>query len=302
MTNAASTLISYVKFPLHLLLQSLNVFFWGVLIIGLGLLKFVVRIQPAIGTMNILAGKMEKAFGLCSIKLIKLFNNIHWDIEIDDSINKEHWYLLIANHICWLDIVLIMSLSVGRFPPPKFFLKKELIWIPFIGLGAWALDMPFMQRYSKQFLQKKPQLKGKDIEATRESCRKFKQTPTTVVNFVEGSRCTPAKQQQKNSPFKHLLPAKAGGISFTLGAMGEQFTHLLDATIAYPQNTHSVMVDLLKGDLTQVVIKVQAKEISPSLIGNYADDEKYRQQFQAWLNNIWQEKDIVLEEIQTVAK
>jgi 1-acyl-sn-glycerol-3-phosphate acyltransferase len=273
------------------------VFFWGVLIVGLGLLKFISPGRSAVSLVNTLAGKMEKAFGHCSIKLVTLFNNVHWEIEIDDSINKDDWYLLIANHLCWLDIVLIMSLSIGRFPPPKFFLKKELIWLPFIGLGAWALDMPFMQRYSKQFLAKKPHLKGKDIESTRRSCEKFKTTPTTVVNFVEGSRCTPEKQQEKNSQFKYLLPAKAGGISFTLGAMGDQFTHILDTTIAYPQNQHRVMTDLFKGKLTKIVVKIQTKAISPNLIGDYENDEKYRQYFQTWLNQTWQTKDLILEEI-----
>jgi 1-acyl-sn-glycerol-3-phosphate acyltransferase len=200
-----------------------------------------------------------------------------------------------------MDIVLIMSLSVGRFPPPKFFLKKELIWVPFIGLGAWALDMPFMQRYSKQFLQKNPHLKGKDIEATRRSCEKFRTTPTTVVNFVEGSRCTPEKQKEKNSPFRHLLPAKAGGISFTLAAMGEQFTHVLDTTIAYPGHSSNVMLDLLMGRLRRVVINVRAEEISPNLIGDYMNDKIYRQHIQAWLNDTWQAKDDTLDTIKTAA-
>lgn len=284
------------------MLQALNVSFWGVAIISLGLLKLILPFTHLTAPINALAGKMEKAFGFCSLNLIKLFNTVQLDVYIDEQVDKESWYLLIANHSCWLDIILIMSLSVGRFPPPKFFLKKELIWVPFIGLGAWALDMPFMQRYSKQFLKRHPHLTGKDVESTRQSCEKFKTTPTTVVNFVEGSRCTPEKQKQKNSPFKHLLPAKAGGISFTFGAMGEQFTHILDTTIAYPDNTHNVMLDLLKGKLTKIVVRVDAKEVTPMLIGDYTNDEAYRHYVQTWLNDIWKEKDIVLDDIQNVAK
>ena len=284
-------LSSFIKYPIHFLLQAINLTIWGIVIISLGFLKVLIPIPALQGLINTTTGKMEKAFGVCSVFLINFFNKVDWDIELDQSLSNENWYLLISNHMSWLDIILIMHLSVGRFPPPKFFLKKELIWVPFVGLGAWALDMPFMQRYSRSFLEKNPHLKGKDVEATRKSCSKFRTIPTTVVNFVEGSRCTPEKQQEKNSQFTHLLPPKAGGIAFTLSAMGEQFTHVLDATITYPQNRGNVMHDLLCGNLKQVIIRIEAKPVSSDLVGDYFNDEDFRERFQLWLNETWREKD-----------
>lgn len=90
----------------------------------------------------------------------------------------------------------------------KFFLKKELIWVPFLGLAWWALDFPFMKRYSRKFLAANPHLAGKDLESTKKACEKFKHTPVSVMNFVEGTRFTPEKHQRKNSPYAHLLPPR----------------------------------------------------------------------------------------------
>jgi 1-acyl-sn-glycerol-3-phosphate acyltransferase len=110
-----------------------------------------------------------------------------------------------------------------RTPFFKFFLKKELIWVPFLGLAWWALDYPFMKRYSKAFLAKHPELAGKDLEITKQACELFKRQPVTVVNYLEGTRYTAAKSAQQQSPFKHLLKPKAGGVAFVLAAMGSSW-------------------------------------------------------------------------------
>ena len=104
----------------------------------------------------------------------------------------------------------------------KFFLKKELIWVPILGIAWWALDFPFMKRYSAAVLKKRPHLRGKDIEITRQACKKFKSLPVSIMNFVEGTRFTREKHDKQKSPFTHLLKPKAGGIGFVLSTMGEQ--------------------------------------------------------------------------------
>lgn len=58
-----------------------------------------------------------------------------------------------------------------RTPYFKFFLKKELIWVPFLGLAWWALEYPFMKRYSKAFLEKHPELKGRTWRSPRPPAR-----------------------------------------------------------------------------------------------------------------------------------
>ena len=286
-----------VLFPLHFLLQVLNIAFWATLIVLFGLCKFLLPVPLFLRPLNCLLNMMLFAFSKISVKLIKLTNMVEFDYQVDGHLSKNEWYLMMPNHLSWLDIVILTEFAADRIPAPKFFLKKELIWLPFVGVGAWALDMPFMQRYSSAFIAKNPHLKGKDIVTTKKSCEKFKLQPTTVINFVEGSRFTTEKQKLRNSPYKRLLPPKAGGIAFTLAAMGELFNSVLDVTILYPKTSGSALLALLGGNLKHVVLRVKVQAINSAMIGDYFNDEMFRVEFQSWLNQKWQEKDQQINEL-----
>jgi 1-acyl-sn-glycerol-3-phosphate acyltransferase len=282
---------SFIVFPVHLALQMMSLAFWALSITFLGLIKFILPFSFITKPLNIMLNFLMCAFGFCSVALIKCMNKVELDYVVEGELSKKEWYLIVSNHLSWLDIILLTDFAAGKIPAPKFFLKKELIWLPFVGLGAWALDMPFMQRYSKAFLQKNPHLVGKDITTTKKSCEKFRQLPTTVINFVEGNRCTPEKQKIKQSPFENLLPPKAGGIAFTLATMGELFTSVLDITVIYPKTQGSPMMAMLGGQLKKVVLRVNVHPVTDEIIGDYFNDEKFKQGFQNWLNLVWQNKD-----------
>ena len=83
------------------------------------------------------------------------------DIEMlgTDDLSMEEWYLCIANHQSWVDILAIQIAFSKKIPFVKFFLKKELIYIPVIGMAWWAMDFPFMSRYSKETLKEKARSK-----------------------------------------------------------------------------------------------------------------------------------------------
>lgn len=229
--------------------------------------------------------------------LLTLFNNVEWEVTGNESLNRASWYLLMSNHISWTDIVILSSLFKDDMPMTKFFVKRQLLFVPFVGLACWALDMPFMRRYSSQYLLKHPEKRTSDLKSTRKACQKFQQTPTTIVNYVEGSRVTPLKQQQTNSPYQYLLKPKAGGMAYTLAAMGEQFNSIVDVTLAYPENRDKPFKDLLMGKMKKIVVQVKIIEITTEVQGDYFNDPIYKQQFQQWLNKIWQEKDEQLAEI-----
>ena len=288
---------SFMVFPVHLTLQMLSLAFWTICITLLGFIKFILPFSFVTKPLNIILNFMMCAFGFCSVALIKCMNKVELDYVVDGELSKKEWYLIISNHLSWLDIILLTDFAAGKIPAPKFFLKKELIWLPFVGLGAWALDMPFMQRYSKAYLQQNPHLEGKDIATTKKSCEKFRQLPTTVINFVEGNRFTPEKQKLKQSPFKHLLPPKAGGIAFTLATMGELFTSILDITVIYPDTQGSPMMAMLSGRLKKVIIRVNVHPVTDEIVGDYFNDEKFKQGFQLWLNSVWQNKDILISKL-----
>ncbi|WP_100658189.1 acyltransferase [Alteromonas flava] len=280
-----------IIFLLHLPLQLLNLAIWGLLIIMFGLLKLIIPQAITQRFINPLMNIFLLAFGQISVAMIKLFNPITIEYRVDGQLSQQSWYLIIANHLSYLDIVLLIHFAHKRIPPPKFFLKKELIWMPFVGLGAWALDMPFMRRYSQAFVAKNPHLRGKDIETTRKSCEKFKSQPTTVINFVEGTRFTPVKHQLKGSEFECLLPPKAGGIAFTLAAMGELFTNILDISLAYPHNRRHPMLEMLSGQMRSIIIDVNVLPVTEDVIGDYFNNASFKARFQRWLNELWCAKD-----------
>ncbi|MGS2722025.1 acyltransferase [Paraglaciecola aestuariivivens] len=286
-----------IIFPIHFILQALNLVFWAGLIILFGLIKFVLPFALIHKPINVLLNFLLCGFGTCSVALIKRFNRVKLDYQVEGQLSKKEWYLIVSNHLSWLDIILLTDFAAGKIPAPKFFLKKELIWLPFVGLGAWALDMPFMQRYSRAFLEKHPHLQGKDIATTKKSCEKFRQLPTTVINFVEGNRYTPEKHQLRQSRFTNLLPPKAGGIAFTLAAMGELFTSVLDVTVLYPNTQGSPMLAMLAGRLDKVVIRVKVHPVDERIIGDYFNDQSFKLNFQAWLNSVWQDKDNLITEL-----
>jgi 1-acyl-sn-glycerol-3-phosphate acyltransferase len=184
-----------------------------------------------------------------------------------------------------------------KIPFLNFFLKKELLYVPVLGLCWWALDFPFMTRTSKNQLKKNPKLRGKDLETTRKACEKFKEMPVSVVNFVEGTRFTPQKHARQNSAFPHLLKPKAGGIAFVMQAMGEQISKVVNVTIHYPQGIPTFM-DFVGGKVKNINVHVEVRPVSEELIGDYTGDSEFRVRFQSELNRLWENKEQTLQELE----
>ena len=232
--------------------------------------------------------------------IISLIQNIFSPYKIEltglDALKRKDWYLVIANHQSWVDILVLQRVLHNRIPFLNFFLKKELLYVPFLGLAWWALDFPFMKRSSKSQLKKNPKLKGKDIETTRKACEKFKTMPVSIVNFVEGTRFTPDKHTLQKSPFKNLLKPKAGGIAFVMQAMGEQINQIVNVTIHYPDGIPTFM-DFASGKMKRVQVHVETQSVDDKLIGDYSGDNQFRVQFQAKLNTLWEQKDAQLEKL-----
>ncbi len=214
-----------------------------------------------------------------------------WDVQGLDGLSRGGWYLVSCNHQGAVDILVLQRIFHRRIPFLKFFLKAELIWVPIIGLAWWALDFPFMKRGKGAGAQ------GSDLKTTRMACEKFRHIPTTVINFVEGTRFTPAKHAKQQSPYRHLLKPKIGGLGVALATMGEQFTALLDVTIVYPQGTPSLW-ELLCGRVGAVTVRVQQRPIPPDVLGgDPVADRAYRQRINVWVQAQWALKDALIEQL-----
>lgn len=229
-----------------------------------------------------------------------LFQQMDLQTTGTETLQKDYWYLVISNHQTWVDILLLQKSLNRKIPFLKFFLKQELIWVPVMGLAWWAMDFPFMKRYSKDFLKKNPHLKGKDIEVTRKACEKYKTIPVSIVNFVEGTRFTPSKHSKQQSPFTHLLKPKAGGVAFVLNSMGEYMTAIVNVTIVYPDGPKSFW-DFLCGRIPSAKIHVETLEVTDDIIGSYEEDAEFKAHFQSWINGVWEEKDERISEMKKVA-
>jgi 1-acyl-sn-glycerol-3-phosphate acyltransferase len=210
-----------------------------------------------------------------------------WQVEGVDQLNPRGWYLVSSNHQTWVDILVLQRVFHRRIPFLKFFLKRELIWVPEIGLAWWALDFPFMHRSRGS---------GRDdLATTRRACQKFKRIPTAVINFAEGTRFTSAKHAAQRSPYRHLLVPKAGGLGVALATMGEQFEALLDVTIIYPDGAPRFW-DLLCGRAGAVEVHVRHSPVPADVVGgDLVRDKVYRQRVRAWVDAQWADKDKLIE-------
>lgn len=263
----------------------------------LGLVKLAIPVQAIRRTLTGWLMSIGDVWVAVNARIFALGNDTTWDIRGSDELADNQWYLVMANHQTWVDIVVLQSALNRRIPFLKFFIKQELVWFPFLGVAWWAMDMPFMKRYSKSYLAKHPEKKGKDLEATRKACANFRDVPTSVINFVEGTRFTEEKREKRRSPFVHLLPPRAGGVALALSSMGDIFDSILDVTIVYPRGPVTFW-DMMCGQFSHVIVDVRKREPEAWLFdGNYEDDREFRKRFHQWLTGIWTEKDDRIREL-----
>jgi len=287
-----ASLIGFLSLSLYML----NTVFWLMPILVFSFFKALIPINFSQKIFSYLLDLMASNWVAVNQWIQNLFTKIEINVTGLEGLNKKDWYLVLANHQSWVDIAVLQRILYGNIPFLKFFLKKELIYVPVLGLAWWALDFPFMKRYTQSFLKKNPHLRGKDLETTRKACEKFKHKPVSVMSFIEGTRYTQGKHDKQKPPFQHLLKPKAGGIAFVLDAMGEHLTTIVDVTIYYPDGIPS-FGDFLCGRIKTINVEVHTINIPSELSGDYFNDRAYKINFQKWLTKFWHEKDARLEKM-----
>ena len=228
--------------------------------------------------------------------LLKSLDLIEPDIDwkhIDD-VSLDKWYLVISNHQSWTDIILLQSYLYGKIPPLKFFTKQQLIWVPGIGLAMYVLGFPYVKRVSKAQIKANPNLRNADRDNIAEACKGFKNHPTSILNFLEGTRRTSAKQLNQSSDYKNLLKPKIGGIEYVIKDMGDYLHKLIDVTIVYPDGTPTFW-QFVKGECRSVKFVVSHYEIPKEVIVD--NDIERRSSLSAWIKTIWMQKDQQISEV-----
>ena len=285
-----ASLPGFVRLPLAMSLLALNTVLHVLALFSLTFLKLLSPMRTIrLACSRALVAVAESWIGVNNI-LFGVFTRIRWQVEGLDGLRRNGNYLVLCNHQSWVDIPVLQKVFNRRIPFLRFFLKSQLIWVPLLGPAWWALDFPFMKRYSRETLARHPELQGKDREATRRACEKFRHMPVSVMNFVEGTRFTPAKHDAQSSPYRHLLRPKAGGLAFVLDAMGDALHAILDVTLVYPQG-RPTMMDLIAGRVRDIRVHVRELSIDAALMGSYDEDTAFRGRVKLWVNTLWSEKD-----------
>ena len=292
-------MLSFLPAPIigiiNALLLGINTVFWCLLLYVLLLVRLILPFKPAQVFISKVMIWVSESWVACNTGWMKLTQGTRWQVAGDEELKRESWYLVLSNHQSWVDILAMQRVFNRRAPFLKFFLKQQLIWVPVIGLAWWALDFPFMKRYSREYLVKHPEKRGEDLKATRRSCERFRHTPVSVMNFVEGTRFTRAKHDQQKSPYQHMLVPKAGGVGFVLDAMGDAIETLVDVSIAYPDGAPTFW-EFLCGEVKEIRMEIHTHKIPENLKGrDYSEDAEFRKAIKEWLTEQWQQKDQRLE-------
>lgn len=206
-----------------------------------------------------------------------------------EQLSPQHWYLVICNHQTWADILLLQTYLLDDIPPLKFFTKSQLIWLPFVGLAMYVLGFPYVKRVSREQIKKNPRLRNADKDNVMKACEGFKNHPTSILNFVEGTRHTAEKHQRSGGGFQHLLKPKPGGINYILDGMGSDLNGLVDVTLVYPEGVPTFW-HFLQGKCPRVIIDTQLRQL-PEFAHSPEDETLRKTQIAQWVQGIWEEKD-----------
>lgn len=287
-------MLSFLPAPLLGLIVSsafvINLVFWAIPIYAVIFLKLI-PIPVWQGWCTDLMHFLCKCWQSMNVFLAEGMQARRWHIHSHTTLSKQGKYVVVCNHQTWNDIYAMMRVIGSDVPFFKFFIKQELIWVPILGLVWWALDYPFMKRYSKAQLRENPELAGKDLETAKKSCEKYRRQPVTVLNYVEGTRFTPAKHDAQGSPYTHLLKPKTGGLALAVAALGDQPIRLLDVTIAYHDGAKGFW-EFMRGDMREVSVDIREVPIPEGWHdGDYAQDREFRAAAQQWMAALWQAKD-----------
>ncbi len=255
------------------------------------LLKLAVPLAAWRRSVSRLLVAIGEAWIAVNTFFLRLTQPTVYDVRGMEALRRDVSYLVVSNHQSWVDIPVLQGVFLRRLPFLRFFLKQQLIRVPFLGAAWWALDFPFMKRHSREALERNPQLRHEDLAATRRACEKFRHAPAAILNFVEGTRFTPAKHARGGAEYRHLLSPKAGGLAFAASAMGAQLKGLVDVTIVYPHGSPTFW-DAISRGLPEVVVRVRERAIPVEwFTGDYAEDSAFREGVQEWVRALYREKD-----------
>jgi 1-acyl-sn-glycerol-3-phosphate acyltransferase len=275
---------------LIIILLTLNLSIWGTLVFLGGIVKLltfgpvrrqIIRALPRLGEQWVRGNDW----------IFDSLLSTRWETRGFEDLRRDGRYLVISNHVSWIDIFALFRVFLDRGPFIRFFLKQQLIWFPIAGQACWALGFPFMRRYSPEYLKQHPEKRGRDLETTRIACRRFRHVPVSILNFVEGTRFSREKHEDQQSPYRYLLRPRIGGIGFVLASLADQLDGMYDVTLVFPRRDVT-MWDFITNRVEWVKIEGRRLDVPPEFQrAEVTEPGEARERFKAWVESIWREKD-----------
>ncbi len=248
----------------------------------MGLMRFLLPINAFRSGLGHLMDRIIDGWVFSNRFMVQCLNITHIEKPpLLSKLDRNHWNVVVCNHQSWTDILVLQNTLLGHIPPLKFFTKKELIYVPLVGIAMWLLGFPYVRRYSNAQLEKNPSLREHDRSATLKACQGFLQRPTSVLNFLEGTRYSNEKKLDQNSPYSHLLVPKTGGLGYVCDALDPHIANIIDVTIVYPEGPPGFW-EFLCGRCSCVYFHARRYPSPPV----DRDDRK------EWVGGLWREKDV----------
>jgi 1-acyl-sn-glycerol-3-phosphate acyltransferase len=224
-------------------------------------------------------------WGLCVVGAER-FNGSHV-VFTGDNVPMRENALLVANHQEMPDITAMMKFckTKDRLGDMKYFVKKQLKWVPGMGWGMQFLDCVFIDRDWTADRERIQQTFSRLVDG---------KVPVHLVSFVEGTRLTLPKLA-KAQEFarekglyvpRHLLVPRSKGFSASVEGLRQHVAAVYDITIGYEHAVPNLW-QYITGLVERIHVHVRRFPIDELP----ETQEKLRQ----WLLDRWQEKDELLE-------
>ena len=271
------SVVHHVKAFLALTFITLNLAIW---ILPLAVLALVRLASPGERSRRAMAAIYRAA-----VRLDDLWLNLmgtRWRLNSSGeavgrlTLPRDEPVLVICNHRSWADIFIVQSVIVRDGPIVVFLAKRELAWIPILGIIFLAFDFPILRRRTRTNTDSDARRRN-DIERVDAACGRLNDAPAALLSFAEGTRFTQEKHA-RDPRYANLLAPRRGGIEAFVRAVPT--AKVVDLTLDYPGDPG--FWGFLAGRSGDVMVDVDIVDLPASDVGS-------------WLNARWSRKDEILE-------
>ena len=175
-------------------------------------------------TLDSILDKIYQLAVAVNTGILKKILNIYIIVQGDTRLEYSKNYLVVSNHASWSDSFINQGVMNHVIPPFRFLSKKEVKYIPFVGIISWAYNFPLLSRNKLD----------KDKKKIIENTKTLGDRPISYFIYPEGTRYSITKKQKQESPFKYLLKPKIGALT-TLLKSHIDYEKVIDITLLYPQ-------------------------------------------------------------------